>query len=84
MSKTICHQCAPFVTTTGYEKRITEYAAEHGHEISRSKVQRLANKLAKRQARMSDLDLERIFTHADPTPKQAIRNIDNSRRTVAA
>ena len=84
MPKRICMPCADLITTTGYEKRIAEYATEHGHDISRSKVQRLANKLAKRQARMSDLDLERIFTHADPTPKQAIRNIDNSRRTVAA
>jgi hypothetical protein len=66
------------VTTTGYEKRISEYAIEHGHQISRSKVQRLALRLAKRQARTWDEDLERIFTHADPTPKQAIRNIERA------
>ena len=66
------------MSTTGYEKRITEYAASHGHEIGRSKAQRLALKLCKRQARMTDLDLERILTHSDPTPKQAIRNIERS------
>lgn len=64
------------MTTTGYEKRIREYAEAHGHEIGRSKAQRLASRLCKRQARMTDLDLERILTHSDPTPKQAIRNIE--------
>ena len=71
-------------TTTGYEKRITEYAATHGHELSRSKAQRLAMKLCKRQAKMTDLDLERILTHSDPTPKQAIRNIERATKTVNA
>jgi hypothetical protein len=70
-------------TTTGYEKRITEYAAVHGYEIGRSKAQRLALKLCKRQARMTDLDLERIFTHSDPTPKQAFRNIEDAERKTA-
>lgn len=65
-----------FMTTTGYEKRIREYAEAHGHEIGRSQAQRLASRLCKRQARMTDLDLERILTHSDPTPKQAIRNIE--------
>lgn len=64
------------MSTTGYEKRITEYAAANGHEIGRSKAQRLALKLCKRQARMTDLELERILTHSDPTPKQAFRNIE--------
>jgi len=70
------------MTTTAYEKRITTYAAEHGHDISRSKAQRLALKLCKRQARMLDCDLERIFMHSDPVPKEAIRNIE--RELVAA
>lgn len=64
------------MSTTGYEKRITTYAAEHGHQISRSKAQRMAHQLCKRQARMTDLDLERILTHSDPTPREAIRNIE--------
>lgn len=67
------------MTTTGYEKRIREYAEAHGHEIGRSKAQRLASRLCKRQARMTDLDLERILTHSDPTPKQAIRNIEKEK-----
>lgn len=64
------------MTATGYEKRITEYATTHGHEIGRGKVQRLALRLCKRQVRMSDLELERILTHSDPTPKEAFRNIE--------
>ena len=71
------------MTATGYEKRITEYAAANGHEIGRSKAQRLAIKLCKRQARMTDLDLERIFAHSDPTPKLAFRNIENAERKAA-
>lgn len=64
------------ITTTGYEKRIREYADTHGHDIGKGKVQRLALRLCKRQARMTDLDLERILTHSDPTPRDAIRNIE--------
>lgn len=68
-------------TQTAYEKRITEYTQANLIRITRSKAQRLAMKLHKRQARMWDEDLERIFMHSDPTPKQAIRNIE---REVAA
>lgn len=71
------------MSTTGYEKRIREYAAAHGHEIGRSKAQRLASRLCKRQARMTDLDLERILTHYDPTPKQAIRNIERKEKAAS-
>jgi len=63
-------------TLTGYEARIRTYTAEHAITVSRSKIQRLALKLHKRQARMWDEDLERIFMHADPTPREAIRNIE--------
>jgi hypothetical protein len=41
---------------------------------------RLAVKLCKRQVRMTDLELERILTHSDPTPKQAFRNIEDAER----
>jgi hypothetical protein len=64
------------ITATGYRDRILGYAAEHGHEVGTSKAMRLAVKLCKRQARMTDLDLERILTHSDPTPRDAIRNIE--------
>ena len=63
-------------TLTGYEARIRNYTTEHAITVSRSKIQRLALKLYKRQARMWDEDLERIFMHADPTPAEAIRNIE--------
>jgi hypothetical protein len=66
------------ITATGYRDRILGYAAEHGHEVGTSKAMRLAVKLCKRQARMTDLELERILTHSDPTPRDAIRNIERS------
>jgi hypothetical protein len=44
---------------------------------------RLAVKLCKRQVRMTDLELERILTHSDPTPKQAFRNIEDAEREAA-
>lgn len=62
--------------TTGYERRIREYATEHALPIDRFKRRSLAALLCKRGARMSDLDLERIFMHSDPTPRDAIRNIE--------
>lgn len=65
-------------TATGYRDRILGYAADHGHEIGPSKAMRLAVKLCKRQSRMTNEDLERIFMHSDPTPKKAIRNIERS------
>jgi len=63
-------------TATGYRDRILTYAAENGHEVGASKAMRLAVKLCKRQVRMTDLELERILTHSDPTPKEAFRNIE--------
>jgi len=67
-------------TATGYRDRILGYAADNGHEIGTSKAMRLAVKLCKRQVRMTDLELERILTHSDPTPKQAFRNIEDAER----
>jgi len=72
------------ISATGYRDRILTYAADHGHEIGTSKAMRLAVKLCKRQARMTDLELERIFVHSDPTPKQAFRNIADAEREAAA
>lgn len=62
-------------TTTGYEKRIMAFVESRGQKVGRSKVQRLAMSLCKRQARMSDLDLEKILGYNDPTPKQAFKNM---------
>ena len=70
----------PIFTATGYRDRILSYAAEHGHEVGASKAMRLAVKLCKRQARMTDLDLERIFCHNDPTPREAFRNIEREKK----
>lgn len=67
-------------TASGYKNRILEYASEHRHDISDPRAMKLAIKLHRRQARMLDEDLERIFMHSDPTPKQAILNIE--RRTA--
>ena len=36
----------------------------------------IARMLFERQARMTDLEVERILTHSDPTPRDAIRNIE--------
>ena len=66
----------PKNTATMIRDHILEYAAEHGHTIGKSKATRLAIGLHKRQARMTDLELERIFMHSDPTPREAIRNIE--------
>ena len=70
-------------TATGYRDRILTYAAENGHDVGTSKAMRLAVKLCKRQAKMTDLELERILTHSDPTPKQAFRNIEDAERKAA-
>ena len=66
----------PSYTTTGYEKRITAELETRGERWSRSKIQRAALKLCKEQERMESLDWERILTHSDPTPREAIRNIE--------
>lgn len=66
------------LTLTGYKRRIREYADINGHDLGDSKISRLATKLCKRQARMLDEDLERIFMFSDPTPKKAFRNLSDS------
>ena len=67
------------MTTTGFEKRI---AATCPH-LSRSKVQRLALKLAKRAERMQEefdfYDQLRILgIQADPTALTAIKNMETA------
>jgi hypothetical protein len=66
----------PAYTTTGYEKRITAELEAQGKHWSRSKIQRTALKLCKEQERMGRDDWERIFMHSDPTPREAILNIE--------
>ena len=71
------------MTANGYKNRILSYASANGHNISGPRAMKLAIQLCKRQARMTDLDLERIFTHSDPTPKKAFRNIEDAERHAA-
>lgn len=70
-------------TASGYKNRILGYAAENGHDISDGRAMKLAIQLHRRQARMQDEDLERIFMHSDPTPKLAIRNLRATRRNLS-
>lgn len=65
------------MTITGYQKKIMETAPE----IGKNKAERLAIKLAKRQERMQEqfdfYESLRIFgVISDPTPRDAIRNIE--------
>lgn len=64
------------LSLTGFENRLAEAAAEHGISWGRSKIRRFAHRLCKEQAVFWDEDFERIFMHADPTPAQAIKNIE--------
>lgn len=70
-------------TLTAYENRIAAYAAEHHHSVSRGQVKRIARDLYERQTRMSDVDLERVFMVADPTPPAAFREITRNDRAAA-
>ena len=71
------------LTLTGYEKRIAEFAVEHTDELARhgvcwgpSRVKRLAYRMCKAKARTWDEDLWNVFGIPDPTPAEAIRNIE--------
>jgi ABC-type multidrug transport system fused ATPase/permease subunit len=69
------------VTATGYEKRIAQWHAEHGLTISKGKTQRLALRLAKRQAPLiEDFDeaMRNLGIISDPTPREAIRNLERA------
>lgn len=63
-------------TITSYENQIKKFKAKRGLEISRGQIKTVAHAFHKRQARMSNLALERIFMHSDPTPRDAIRNLE--------
>lgn len=58
------------------ENQIKRFKADRGLDISRGQIKTVAHAFYKRQLRMSDVDLERIFMHSDPTPREAIRNIE--------
>ena len=76
-------------TLTAYENRVL---ASRDHVIAtrpdlpvpgKRNAKTIARMLFERQARMTDLELERILTHSDPTPKQAFRNIEDAERKAA-
>jgi hypothetical protein len=69
-------------TLTAYENRVL---ASREHVIAtrpdlpipgKRNAKTIARMLFERQARMTDLEVERILTHSDPTPRDAIRNIE--------
>lgn len=64
-------------TLTAYENRVLAYRDDNFPHIGKRTAKTIARMLCERQARMTDLDLERILTHSDPTPKQALRNIED-------
>lgn len=70
-------------TLTAYENRVLAYRDEKFPHIGKRTAKTIARMLCERQARMTDLDLERILTHSDPTPKQAFRNIEDAERKAA-
>lgn len=73
----------PEMTITGFEARISSYAAEHHIPLSRSKAQRLALRLSKRQTLEDEEYLTLMFRHItyqDPTGDEAARNIDGGGR----
>lgn len=65
-------------TLTGYENRVLAFRDERYPHIGKRTAKTIARMLFERQARMTDLDLEKFFMHADPTPRDAIRNIERS------
>ena len=62
--------------TAGYEARIAEYTTEHGMPMNRFERRSLARLLHKRQIRMWDEDLERIFMHSDLVPPAAFQHVE--------
>lgn len=63
-------------TATAYEKRIAEFVARQGVEMSRSKTQRLAGRLLKRITAGFEVDLEQyVLDYWDETGELAVRNV---------
>ena len=65
------------LTLTGWERRIEAHPdAQH---LSRGQRQRLALKIAKRAARMQDVDpddlIRSVLDYKDPTGETAVRNV---------
>lgn len=63
-------------TLTEYENRVLAYRNDNYPNLGKRAAKTIAKMLHSRQARMNDLDLERIIMYSDPTPRDAIRNIE--------
>lgn len=67
-------------TATAYEKRIRDFAAEKGVEMSRSKAQRLALRLVKRITAGFEVDVEQyVLDYWDETGETAVANVMDPR-----
>lgn len=67
-------------TATAYEKRIRDFAAEKGIEMSRSKTQRLALRLVKRITAGFEVDVEQyVLDYWDETGETAVANVMDPR-----
>lgn len=71
-------------TLTAYENRVLAYRNDRFPHIGKRTAKTIARMLCERQARMTDLDLERILTHSDPTPREALKNIAKEEAASAA
>lgn len=65
-------------TLTAYENRVLAYRDANFPGVGKRTAKTIARMLCERQARMTDLELERILTHSDPTPKQAFKNMEQA------
>lgn len=65
-------------TLTAYENRVLEFRDANYPAAGKRTAKTIARMLFERQERMTDLDLEKFFMHTDPTPRDAIRNIERS------
>lgn len=65
-------------TLTAYENRVLEFRDARFPTAGKRTAKTIARMLHERQARMTDLDLEKFFMHADPTARDAIRNVEGA------
>jgi len=67
-------------TLSVYENLVRNWADSHNQYLSRADVRRAAKHMAKRQADVLDIDadLRILGLVSDPTPTQAVRNLNHS------
>ena len=75
----------PTITASAVEKQIAAYAFEHGVELRRRQIQRMAIQRVRRIERMTDAERERLIMHRDPVPCEALHHLISSEcRTCGA